>query len=518
MPPPSREAARRPSSSHAGSNASRPTTPGGRKVSTLPLDSASTPADSSAAPTPDTAAAAGLAAAAALCRPALKVRLCTFNMHDSTPSGDLSDFLGSISREAARACGARASPATNATAATPAIPATATPATQTQPHMGSPPQQQVPGTPRSMSAHSLATTAGGNAPSSAGTGLGVTPESEASDDEDSVPNFGLAPAHPYHLIAVAGQECPSSTGVLNGRRVVQLGGKSWTRVLEDYLGASPQTANAPRHHHHYFHHHHHHGKGVDADAASISSLPVQQSAPADRNKPLPYPAVAQPETLPGPRPEDAVATGGAAPPVASSDTEPRQRPISADLRDQQPLSQQPLREGDTEAMSDVDDNARPGGWRDEGEEDIDREEDELDEDDMQGPYVLVDKVRLMGIYCAVFCARSCAHLIRGKQAYATRSIFIDLVADGSSRSQASPRRACLLGCSMAAWATKAASASRSTLRARVCSSSLRTWLPTSLDSRCARATYSRSVTSWMSTTLLATTRSPARPSLTASIR
>ena len=38
---------------------------------------------------------------------------------------------------------------------------------------------------------------------------------------------------------------------------------------------------------------------------------------------------------------------------------------------------------------------------------------EQEEKEDEGPYVLVSKERLMGIYCAVFVLKSCRHLVQG---------------------------------------------------------------------------------------------------------
>ncbi|KAL8286282.1 hypothetical protein RQP46_004770 [Phenoliferia psychrophenolica] len=117
-------------------------------------------------------------------RPSIKIRLCTFNMHDDLPHGDLSGFLGEVKGWRRR----------NA---------------------------------------NLATTA---------------PSADSSTANDSVfsipapaglPQFPLTPGHPYHIIVVAGQECPTASGVLAGK-IRTLDGFGWTSVLESWLCGGPE--------------------------------------------------------------------------------------------------------------------------------------------------------------------------------------------------------------------------------------------------------------------------------------
>lgn len=89
-------------------------------------------------------------------RPAIKIRLVTFNMHDSLPeaSGDLSEFLGEMGEA-----------------------------------------WNEDGTSR-MASESL-------------TGGSIIEVQSPM----SLPAFPLDPDHPYHLIVVAGQECESLLGI-----------------------------------------------------------------------------------------------------------------------------------------------------------------------------------------------------------------------------------------------------------------------------------------------------------------
>ncbi|GAA5856924.1 hypothetical protein JCM9279_003597 [Rhodotorula babjevae] len=147
-------------------------------------------------------------------RPNLKLRLVTFNMHDSlpTPTGDLSEFLGDLS------------------------------------HF---PEEHLPRKRRHSSRSSRGST--------------MTVPLPARDDDDGLPTFPLTEGHPYHVIVVCGQECPTASGVLAGK-VQRFDGKGWTSRLEAYLcggcsHSSPESSSDE-------------DDGADGDdAASIPSRP-----------------------------------------------------------------------------------------------------------------------------------------------------------------------------------------------------------------------------------------------------
>ncbi|GAA6053572.1 hypothetical protein JCM3770_005200 [Rhodotorula araucariae] len=127
-------------------------------------------------------------------RPSVKIRLVTFNMHDSLPasSGDLSEFLGDVSQF---------------------------------------PDEHMPRRRR------------GGSRSSKGSTLTVP-----LPDEEGLPSFPLTEGHPYHVVVVCGQECPKASGVLAGK-VQRLYGKGWTSLLEAYLcggcsHSSPTSSSA----------------------------------------------------------------------------------------------------------------------------------------------------------------------------------------------------------------------------------------------------------------------------------
>ncbi|KAK4050419.1 hypothetical protein OIV83_003489 [Microbotryomycetes sp. JL201] len=128
-----------------------------------------------------------------LTRPFIKVRLATANMHDMLPNGDLSDFLGQLRpsqfRRRHHSVSSRASK----------------------------------GSQYSEKQHQVEVNAKRDGLSSRD-----VPES------DSLPVLPYATGHPYHIIAVAGQECPTASGVLAGK-VRTLDGRGWTSILEDWL-------------------------------------------------------------------------------------------------------------------------------------------------------------------------------------------------------------------------------------------------------------------------------------------
>ncbi|TNY23723.1 hypothetical protein DMC30DRAFT_413847 [Rhodotorula diobovata] len=145
-------------------------------------------------------------------RPNLKVRLVTFNMHDSlpAPTGDLSEFLGDLSQF---------------------------------------PEDRMSRKRRHSSR------------SSKGSVLTVP----LPDEEEGLPRFPLTEGHPYHVLVVCGQECPTASGVLAGK-VQRFDGKGWTSKLESYLcggcsHSSPSSSSEEG------------ASSEDDDAASVPSRP-----------------------------------------------------------------------------------------------------------------------------------------------------------------------------------------------------------------------------------------------------
>ncbi|BGP44239.1 hypothetical protein JCM10450v2_000050 [Rhodotorula kratochvilovae] len=241
--------------SHPSSSAasSRP----GSVLSSLRPSHAPTPL--SAEPAPLSPPPPPLAPAEAT-RPSIKIRLVTFNMHDSlpSPSGDLSEFLGDVSLF---------------------------------------PEEHLPRKrPRGGSRSSRGSTV-------------TVPLPDADEDGEALPSFPLTEGHPYHIVVVCGQECPTASGVLAGK-VPRLDGKGWTSLLEAYL----------------------------CGGCSHSSSPSESSASSNDG---------------------------------ASDAEAGDEGASA--------------------------RAPSGGSCSRS----------------RGPYVLVEKERLMGIYCAVFVARCCEGLVKG---------------------------------------------------------------------------------------------------------
>ncbi|BGO88426.1 hypothetical protein NBRC10512_006991 [Rhodotorula toruloides] len=246
-------------------------------------------------------------------RPALKIRICTFNMASSLPEpdGDLSDFLGSLEGvgwgqawgEARRSRKRR---------------------------------RQSSGSSKVGSLLS-GKSAGGAA---------------GNEEEGKVPKFPLTKGHPYHVVVVCGQECPTASGVLAGR-VRTLDGKGWTSMLEKYLCG---------------------GCSHDSDSESSSSDEAEVASPARSG------IAGEEEVEEVLDPTSRPTTDNSAP---STDTDDPSRSTSADTASLTSSHLAPSRSSNSS-------NRKP-----------------------RGPYVLVEKERLMGIYCAVFVARCCEDLIEG---------------------------------------------------------------------------------------------------------
>ncbi|GAA6059865.1 hypothetical protein JCM10212_007070 [Sporobolomyces blumeae] len=234
-------------------------------------------------------------------RPFIKIRLATFNMHDTLPTsdGDFSDWLGDVS--------------------------TAPP----------------PAKKRKRSSMS-------------------SRNSTMTIPMDKVlPKFPLNAEHPYHIIVVASQECPTASGVLAGR-VRTLDGRGWTNMLENYLCG---------------------GSCYDSDSGSDSS---SSSEGDDRERRDPDDPGGAP--LLDERSLHAKSFGQDDPSADSGSVSAGSRPPTSHAhRDDEVRSQAASTHG-----SNSGDSRR-----------------------RRGPYVLVEKERLMGIYIAVFVARSCEDLVEG---------------------------------------------------------------------------------------------------------
>lgn len=224
-------------------------------------------------------------------RPSIKIRLATFNMHDTLPTtnGDFADWLGNVS-----AC----------------------------------PSQPKKRKRSSMSSRNSTMT------------LPI---------DETLPNYPLNSEHPYHIIVVASQECPTASGVLAGR-VRTLDGRGWTNMLENYLCG---------------------GSCYDSESESES----ESSEAGERRE-----GRGSVELMGGERDEDSDTSDEASIAPASRPTTSQ-----ANREDEIPTSQAPSLHG-----SNSGDSRR-----------------------RRGPYVLVQKERLMGIYIAVFVARSCEDLVDG---------------------------------------------------------------------------------------------------------
>ncbi|GAA5908932.1 uncharacterized protein JCM6883_002557 [Sporobolomyces salmoneus] len=237
-------------------------------------------------------------------RPCIKVRLATFNMHDTLPTSDadFSDWLGDVSSASNR-----------------------------------PPSKKRKRS--SMSSRNSTMTL-------------------PMDKE--LPKFALDDQN-YHIIVVASQECPTASGVLAGR-VRTLDGRGWTNMLENYLCG---------------------GSCYDSESESSSS---ESEGDQGRN------TIRRAEGI-GSRQES---------------VERDRSSLSVDT---------PRREGDnynsdsgsviqSQSATDNDDisASRTPSLHGSSSGDSRRR---------RGPYVLVEKERLMGIYIAVFVARGCQDLVEG---------------------------------------------------------------------------------------------------------
>ncbi|KDE06903.1 hypothetical protein MVLG_02791 [Microbotryum lychnidis-dioicae p1A1 Lamole] len=242
-----------------------------------------------------------------LTRRSIKVRIVTFNMHDSLPSsdGDLKDFLG-------------------VDAASPRV------------------------RPPSFGSHRLSGSSHGailekrmfksNSRVIVSPAAGSMMEVPATEH---IPVLKLTPEQPYHVIVVCGQECPTAA------RVRAPEAKRWTSVLEEWLCGRPALGSGDdkesRPHSHASSHLH-------SNSVSHSHDPFEP--PLDYDEPR---------------------TGSV---LAASTAANDEHPAEAH---------------DHVSPTHVMQRFKMG----------------------RGPYVLVEKERLLGIYCAVFVARSCDELVKG---------------------------------------------------------------------------------------------------------
>ncbi|GAA5828009.1 hypothetical protein JCM11251_005689 [Rhodosporidiobolus azoricus] len=273
-------------------------------------------------------------------RPNLKIRICTFNMHDSLPSidGDLSEFLGDVG----------------------AFP---------QEFMRHPRTKKRMSSFGGRSGHSNVT-----ATSRTGSVLGLPisksrsfslGSSPSDTDPDALPAFPLNEGHPYHVLVVCGQECPTASGVLAGK-VRTLDGKGWTSILENYLCGGCDEGDEGREES---------GSESESGASSEGEGDIAKGEEGEEGEDLEESATARrTDSHPPPTPSTVVA-----PPSLSA--RHRATSVSASAS----TSRAPSALGSHRQP-----HRRP-----------------------RGPYVLVEKERLLGIYCAVFVARCCEDLVEG---------------------------------------------------------------------------------------------------------
>ncbi|SCZ91344.1 BZ3500_MvSof-1268-A1-R1_Chr1-2g01348 [Microbotryum saponariae] len=243
-----------------------------------------------------------------LTRRSLKVRIVTFNMHDSLPSsnGDLKDFLG-------------------VDAASPRV---------RPPSFGS---HRLPGSsPGAILDKRMSKSSSRVIVSPAAGSMMEVPAAE------HIPVLKLTPEQPYHVIVVCGQECPTAA------RVRAPEAKRWTSVLEEWLCGRPALGNGDdkeSHPHTYASSHPH------SNSVSLSH-------------------------------DDAVS-----PPLHPDEPKIRSAPAASTATNEEHAAEAHEHVSPTHMMQ----KFKMG----------------------RGPYVLVEKERLLGIYCAVFVARSCDELVKG---------------------------------------------------------------------------------------------------------
>ncbi|GAA5873368.1 hypothetical protein JCM8547_007079 [Rhodosporidiobolus lusitaniae] len=302
------------------------------------LPASTQPSSSSFFPSFAPSTSTSTAAPQEIVRPFLKIRICTFNMHDDlpSPSGDLSDFLGNVS---------------------------------------SVPPSLLKKPKKRMSSHSSF----GARSSSKGSVLTV-PLSE-EDARTLLPKFPLTEGHPYHIVVVCGQECPTASGVLAGK-VRTLDGKGWTSQLENYLcgGCSRD------------------GYGSESSSSSSSSSDGDGEGAEDDDRR----SFAGGEGGPSRSAAESSAGGGSPSPPDFSDA-------GGGGAGGGPPATPSLANG-------FSGGAGGDSFASHRSMSVSRSGSALGQNHprrARGPYVLVEKERLLGIYLAVFVARNCEDLVEG---------------------------------------------------------------------------------------------------------
>lgn len=252
-------------------------------------------------------------------KPNIKIRLATFNMGNSlpTPGGDLSEFLGDLS-------------------------------TFPEEHLA---RARTRGKRSSSGASSFFS----RVKHEHGRTRSVSSDKSIPPAAPDLPQFPLTAAHPYHIIVVCGQECPTarSGGVFRGQ--------SWTSQLEEYLCGGADESDSSDDDEAAERAKEGTSKAIDEGA---SKLPARTASPATGT-----PNLSAPDSARG---------------VASAPYTDDERSAATSTDDL--ASHVALSAADTASISS---RIR------------------------RGPYVLVEKERLMGIYCAVFVARCCEDLVEG---------------------------------------------------------------------------------------------------------
>ncbi|KAG0664039.1 hypothetical protein C6P46_001899 [Rhodotorula mucilaginosa] len=252
-------------------------------------------------------------------KPNIKIRLATFNMGNSLPApgGDLSEFLGDLS-------------------------------TFPEEHLA---RARTRGKRSSSGASSFFS----RAKHEHGRTRSVSSDKSISPLAPDLPQFPLTAAHPYHIIVVCGQECPTarSGGVFRGQ--------SWTSQLENFLCGGADESDSSDDDEAAEHAKEAPTKALDEGA---SKSPARTASP-----PTGSPNLSAPDPARG---------------VASAPYTDDERSAATSTDDL--ASHVAPSAADTASISS---RIR------------------------RGPYVLVEKERLMGIYCAVFVARCCEDLVEG---------------------------------------------------------------------------------------------------------
>lgn len=226
-----------------------------------------------------------------------------------------------------------------------------------------------------------------------------------SYDNARLPELPLQEGHPYHLIVVGAQESPYLPSTFLGEINSNLRGRenvTWTDVLEDWFCKGGGIAGAKEKNKRQ------NGLSVDADTANVRKPSKASQTPIDI-KDFAMSAAEQP----------------ASPVSADSDSPipeqekrhtqslPTQMNAADDLKRWRTQQASFLRHRKTESASSV--LTEKQNMSEDDRQAAKRLSLNLLEDKKRasGPYVLVAKERLMGIYVAVFVLRSCQGLLKG---------------------------------------------------------------------------------------------------------